>query len=58
MGLVGEQSVTNHIGLRINPTAHFQLATHIRKFKMLNHIYGIVIVLMELSKSTTNIAFP
>jgi len=58
MRLVGEQNVTNHIGLRINPTTQFQLATHVRRVKMLNPIHGIVIVLMELSKATTNIAFP
>ena len=27
MGLVSEQNVTNHMGVRINPTARFQLAT-------------------------------
>jgi len=36
MGLVGEQDVTNHIGVRINPTAQFQPAAHVRRFKMLN----------------------
>jgi len=36
MSLVGEQNVMNHVGVRINPTAQFQLATHVRRFKMLN----------------------
>ena len=36
MGLVGEQNIINHMGVRINPTAQFQLATHVRRFKMLN----------------------
>ena len=36
MGLVCEQNVTNHTGVRINPTAQIQLATHVRSFKMLN----------------------
>jgi len=58
MGLIGEKNVTNHTGVRINPTAQFQPATHVCRFKMLNPIYGIVIILMELSKATTNIAFP
>jgi len=35
MGLVGEQNVTNHMGVRINPTAQFHLATHVRTFKIL-----------------------
>jgi hypothetical protein len=36
MGLIGEQNVINHRGVRINPTAQFQLATHVRRFKKLN----------------------
>jgi len=36
MGLVSEKDVTNHMGVRINPTAQFQPATHVRSFKMLN----------------------
>jgi hypothetical protein len=36
MGLVGEQNVKNHMGVRINPMAQFQLATHVHRFKMLN----------------------
>jgi len=36
MGLISEQSVTNHMGVRVNPTAQFQPATHVRRFKMLN----------------------
>jgi hypothetical protein len=36
MDLVSEKNVTNHMGIRINPTAHFQPATHVRSFKMLN----------------------
>jgi len=36
MGLIGEQNVTNHMGVRINPVAQFQLATLICRFKMLN----------------------
>jgi len=35
MDLVGEQNVTNHIGVRINPTAQFHPATHVHRFKML-----------------------
>jgi len=36
MGLIGEQNVTNHMGVRVNPVAQFQLATYVRSFKMLN----------------------
>jgi hypothetical protein len=36
IGLAFEQNVTNHMEVRINPTAHFQPATHVRRFKMLN----------------------
>jgi len=36
MGLVSEQNVTNHMGVRINSTAQFQLATRVRRFKILN----------------------
>jgi len=35
-GFVSEQNVTNHVGVRINPTAQFQPATHVHRFKMLN----------------------
>jgi hypothetical protein len=48
MGLVGEQNVTNHMGVKINPMAQFQPATHVRRFKMLHAlnvvtpIYGIM----------------
>jgi hypothetical protein len=35
-GLIGEQNVTNHMGVRINPMAKFQTATHVHRFKMLN----------------------
>jgi len=34
------------------------IAGKMGRFKLLNPIYGIVIVLMELSKATTSIAFP
>jgi hypothetical protein len=36
VGLVGEQNVMNRIGVRIDPTTVFQLATHVHRFKMLN----------------------
>jgi len=36
MGLVGEQNITNHTGVIINPTAQLQPATHVPRFKMLN----------------------
>jgi len=36
MGLIGEQNVMNHIGVRINPTAQFQPAIHFDRLKMLN----------------------
>ena len=36
MGLVSEQNVMNHMGVRINPVAQFQTVTHVRSFKMLN----------------------
>jgi hypothetical protein len=36
MGLVGEQTVMNHMGVRINPPIQFQPATHVRSFKILN----------------------
>jgi len=31
MGLIGEQNVMNHMGVRINPTAQFQPDTHVRR---------------------------
>jgi hypothetical protein len=31
MGLVSEQNVTNHMGVKINPTTQFQLVTHTRR---------------------------
>jgi len=36
MGLISEQNVMNHMGVRINPTTEFQLATHVHRFKVLN----------------------
>ena len=36
IGLVTEQNFSIHMGVRINPTAQFQLATHDTRFKMLN----------------------
>jgi hypothetical protein len=36
IGLVCEQNVTNHMGVRINPMAQFHLATHVHGFKMVN----------------------
>jgi hypothetical protein len=36
MGLAGEQNDTNHLGFKINTTAQFQPATHVRRFKILN----------------------
>jgi len=36
MGLVGEQDVTNHMVVRVNPMAQFQPATYVHRFKMLN----------------------
>ena len=41
MGLVGEQNVTNHMEVRVNPVAQFQPATYVRRFKMLN-VLGVV----------------
>jgi hypothetical protein len=38
MSLVGEQNVMNHVRVRINPTAQFQLATHVCRFKILNEL--------------------
>jgi len=35
MGLVDEQNFTNQIGFRFHPATQFQLATHVRRFKML-----------------------
>jgi hypothetical protein len=35
MGVVGEQNVSNHMGVRINPPAQLQLATSVRRFKIL-----------------------
>jgi hypothetical protein len=35
-GFISEQNVTSHMGVRINPTAQFQPATHVCRFKMLN----------------------
>ena len=52
MCLVFEQNVTNHMGVGINPTAQFQPATHVRRFKMLNALD------LEPSKAITNVAFP
>jgi len=36
MGLISEQNVTNHMGVRINPMAQFQPGTLVCRFKMLN----------------------
>jgi len=36
MGLVGEQNVTNHMGVRINPKAQFQPVINVHWLKMLN----------------------
>jgi len=36
VGLVSEQNVLNHVGVRINPMAKFQPATHVHRFKMMN----------------------
>jgi len=33
MGLVNEQNVMNHMGVRINATAQFQPATHVRRLR-------------------------
>jgi hypothetical protein len=41
MGLISEQNVTNHTGVRINPTAQIQPATHVRRFNMLN-VFDVV----------------
>ena len=42
MSWFGEKkNVTNHMGVRINPTAQFQPATHVRRFKMM-HALGAV----------------
>jgi len=35
-GFIIEQNLTNHMGVRINPKAQFQPATHVCRFKMLN----------------------
>jgi hypothetical protein len=32
--VIGEQNVTNHLGVGINPTAELQAATHVRRCKM------------------------
>jgi len=47
-GLVSEQNVTNHMGVRINPTAQFQQATHVRGFKMLNALDGLVVAVHRI----------
>ena len=39
MGLVSEQNVMNHMGVRFNPTAQFQLATNVCRFNMLIVLY-------------------
>jgi hypothetical protein len=36
MSLAGEQNDTNYMGVKINPTAQFQPATHVLRFKILN----------------------
>jgi hypothetical protein len=41
MGIIGEQNVTNHMGVRINPTTQFEPATYVRSFKILNALYVI-----------------
>jgi hypothetical protein len=41
MGLVGEQNITNRMGVRINTTAQFQLVTHVLRFKMLNALDAV-----------------
>jgi len=48
MGLVSEQNVTNHMGVRINPTAQFQPATHVRWFKILNALDGLVVAVHRI----------
>ena len=49
IGLVGEQNVTNHLGVRINPSAHFQPAKHVRRFKMLS-VFDMVIPITHFRK--------
>jgi len=44
MGLVGEQNVTNHMGVIINSKAQFQPATHVRGFK----IDGLVVAVQRI----------
>src|SRR5215510_5312182 len=41
IGLVSEQNVMNHTGVRINSTAQIQTVTHVRRFKMLN-VFDVV----------------
>jgi hypothetical protein len=36
IGLIGEQNITNHTVVLINPTAQIQPVTLVRRFKMLN----------------------
>jgi len=36
VGVVSEQNVMNHMGVRINPTAQFQPTTNAHRFKMLD----------------------
>ena len=36
MGLVSEQNVMNRMGVKINPTAQFQPASHVRRFMLLD----------------------
>ena len=50
MCLVGEQSVKNHIGVRINTTAQFQTATHVRRFKMWYGYIPSVLKFVSLSE--------
>ena len=58
MGLVGEQNVTNRMGVRINPTAQFQSASHVRRFKMLNaldyyHVWSYMKAMVYAHKVNT-----
>jgi len=50
MGLVSEKNVTNRMGLTINPTVQFQTATHVRRFKMLKALDGLIVAVHRIGQ--------
>jgi hypothetical protein len=54
-GVIGEQNVTNHLGVSINPMAELQPETHVRRCKIPSTWYGYIPlrnVLQTLARNT------